>query len=114
MVAAGAALAADVAQDDRAIRDRLRQLADLFRSYQINLRAARTNEKPSSEEQQFVERVREQREQGNVEFRKTHHPMDSSGIVPLTDLGKGLYEGQQGVCARTARMCRRRSTLPRD
>jgi hypothetical protein len=97
VLAACAALAAlAAAPDEQAIRARLQQLADLFRSYQINLRARRTGQKLSPAEQQFVARVAAMREQANVEFRKTHHPMDSSGITPLIDLGAGVYRGQPG------------------
>jgi hypothetical protein len=95
---ATAALAAcSMAQDRQAIEDRLRQLDDLFQSYQINLRAVRTGEKPSSEELQFVKRVAAGREEANVEFLRTHpQGKDSWGIAPLTDLGSGTYKGEQG------------------
>src|SRR5438045_3646396 len=29
-------------------------------------------------------------------FRKLHPTQESTGLIPLTDLGKGLYKGEQG------------------
>ena len=35
-------------------------------------------------------------QQRNAEFAKTHPPQDSVGFVPLTELGAGLYKGEDG------------------
>src|SRR5215467_4674815 len=32
----------------------------------------------------------------NAEWAKTHPPRDTTGLVPLTDLGKGVYQGFEG------------------
>src|SRR5438876_546385 len=52
------------------------------------------NQEPISPEdrafmQQFQQRQR-------AEYAKTHPPQDSTGMVPLPDLGKGTYKGEQG------------------
>src|ERR1700747_541804 len=31
-----------------------------------------------------------------AEYAKTHPPRESTGLIPLTDLGKGDYKGEQG------------------
>lgn len=52
------------------------------------------------EEEQFARRMM-QRAQGQQpqrfdEWAKTHPPRESTGLVPLPDLGKGTYKGEQG------------------
>ena len=32
----------------------------------------------------------------NEEFTKNNPPRDSTGLIPLPDLGKGTYKGEQG------------------
>ncbi|MCX7017034.1 MAG: hypothetical protein NTW86_31485 [Candidatus Sumerlaeota bacterium] len=38
----------------------------------------------------------EERQAKNAAFVKEHPPQDSTGMVPLTDLGKGTYKGEEG------------------
>lgn len=45
------------------------------------------------EERHFLEQILQKR---NVEWAKAHPPHDSLGLIPLTDLGKGSYKGEQG------------------
>ena len=33
---------------------------------------------------------------GNAEYAKAHPPQDSVGFTPLTELGTGLYKGEEG------------------
>jgi hypothetical protein len=38
----------------------------------------------------------EQMARKKAEYRKEHPPLESTGLIPLTDLGAGLYKGEQG------------------
>ncbi len=40
--------------------------------------------------------IKEFNERQRVEFPKNHPPRESTGMVPLNDLGKGTYQGRQG------------------
>src|SRR5216684_8510953 len=53
----------------------------------------RRGEPVSDEERQYVQGVIAKRRE---EYAKAHPPQDYTGLVPLTDLGKGTYKGEQG------------------
>jgi lysophospholipase L1-like esterase len=53
----------------------------------------RRGEVVSAEEREFVKQVNARRA---AEFRRTNPPRDSTGLVPLPDLGKGAYQGETG------------------
>ena len=53
----------------------------------------RRGEPLSDEERQYVQGVMARRRE---EYAKAHPPQDYTGLVPLTDLGKGTYKGEQG------------------
>jgi hypothetical protein len=44
----------------------------------------------------MMERQREQQKQISERFVKEHPPRDSTGLIPLPDLGKGTYLGEEG------------------
>lgn len=44
----------------------------------------------------YIQWMEELQEKRNEAFRKEHPPRESTGLVALTDLGKDLYEGQEG------------------
>jgi lysophospholipase L1-like esterase len=55
----------------------------------------------SAEEQRFaMDIMARQRQAGaaqqNADYAKTHPPRESTGLVPLPDLGAGSYQGEQG------------------
>jgi hypothetical protein len=71
------------------------------------IRAKRDRGEPlSAEDRAFVQRMTAQKQKGGkvnpqraaqiAEWIKTHPPHDSTGMVPLNDLGKGAYKGEQG------------------
>ena len=66
------------------------------------IRARHTRgEKITEDERDYVESRIERRNQEesakrNAEYAKAHPPHESTGLVPLTELGKGLYKGEQG------------------
>ncbi|MEO7145620.1 MAG: hypothetical protein ABI165_19160, partial [Bryobacteraceae bacterium] len=47
----------------------------------------------SAEDRQFIQHVNQAR---MAAWAKEHPPHDSVGLIPLTDLGAGLYKGEQG------------------
>ncbi len=58
-------------------------------------------EKLSLDETDYAQTVMERRNQANAarnntEFAKQHPPRESTGLIPLTELGKGMYKGEQG------------------
>jgi lysophospholipase L1-like esterase len=53
----------------------------------------RRGEPVSDEERRYVQGVMAKRRE---EYAKAHPPQDYTGLVPLTDLGKGTYKGEQG------------------
>jgi len=58
------------------------------------LRAKRARgEQPTTEEQEFVKRVMARR---NAEFARGNPARESTGLVPLTDLGMGAYRSEAG------------------
>ena len=85
------------AEDDREAENR--------RFAEIKARFER-GEKITPEERQFAQKVmgrRKATERNPAEMRrrfeeyaKEHPPRDSVGLVPLTDLGKGAYQGEEG------------------
>jgi hypothetical protein len=57
-------------------------------------------EEVTAEERQFAQGVMAQRKEQQAkrlaDYAGTHPPKDSTGMVPLTDLGKGTYKGETG------------------
>jgi hypothetical protein len=83
-----------VAQPDDAI--------DWDRARQLHMRASR-GEPLSSEEQAYYDRARRQLEQGRGpgqapggQGNSGMTPRESTGLVPLTELGSGSYQGESG------------------
>lgn len=58
-------------------------------------------ERVTREEQQFAQGIMERMRQAaaagqNAGWAKAHPPRDFTGLIPLPDLGAGLYQGEQG------------------
>src|SRR5215212_4329503 len=53
----------------------------------------RNNQAVSKEDRDFAQQIRKRQ---NEEFAREHPPRDSTGMIPLPDLGKGTYKGEQG------------------
>ena len=69
-------------------------------SSEIRARRAR-GEKITEEERDYAESILERRNQENsakqnAAYAKAHPPRESTGLVPLTELAKGLYKGEPG------------------
>ncbi|HTM48565.1 MAG TPA: hypothetical protein VL285_07795 [Bryobacteraceae bacterium] len=68
---------------------------------EIRARIAR-HEKITEDERDYAESIVERRNQENSArqhaqgYAKQHPPRESTGLVPLTELGKGKYEGHEG------------------
>ena len=56
----------------------------------------RRNEPLTAEEKTLMEQRRQQQKKMMEEFQKNNPPRDSTGLVPLPDLGTGTYKGEQG------------------
>jgi hypothetical protein len=73
--------------------------ADDRRFEEIMAKRAR-GEDVSADERQFAQGVmarrKEQQAKRLAEYVSTHAPKDSTGMVPLPDLGKGTYKGETG------------------
>jgi hypothetical protein len=74
--------------------------ADRQRFEEIRARFQR-GEPVTAEEKQFAQGVMARTNQGNAaasnqDYAKAHPPRESTGSVPLPDLGKGMYKGEQG------------------
>ena len=73
--------------------------ADDRRLEEIMAKRAR-GEEVSAEDRQFAQgamaRRKEQQTQRLAEYVSTHAPKDSTGMVPLPDLGKGTYKSEPG------------------
>jgi hypothetical protein len=74
--------------------------AERQRFEQIKARHDR-GEPVSPDEQRFAQDIMARQRQAaaaqqNVEYAKTHPARESTGLVPLPDLGAGLYQGEQG------------------
>ncbi len=73
--------------------------ADDRRVEEIMAKRAR-GEEVTAEERTFAQGVmarrKEQQAKRLAEYVATHPPKDSTGMVPLTDLGKGTYKGETG------------------
>ena len=73
--------------------------ADVQRFEEITAQRAR-GEEVTGEERQFAQGVmarnKEQQAKRLAEYVSTHAPKDSTGMVPLPDLGKGTYKGETG------------------
>ena len=78
------ALLAAPPQDDRATEEQ--------KAREIMTRARR-GETVTAEERELVKKVNAR---WMEEFRKTNPPRDSTGLVPLTELGAGGYKGEEG------------------
>ncbi|UCD56501.1 MAG: hypothetical protein JSV16_11785, partial [Candidatus Hydrogenedentota bacterium] len=74
--------------------------ADERRFADIKARHER-GERVTPEEREFAQRIIERRNQERAakrfqEYAKEHPPRKSTGLIPLADLGKGDYKGEQG------------------
>jgi len=74
--------------------------ADRQRFEQIKAKHDR-GEPVTPEEQQFAQGILARQNQANqaaqnAAYAKAHPPRESTGLVPLPDLGTGLYQGEQG------------------
>jgi hypothetical protein len=85
-----------VSQEQSAVQERLQYAEDVFKFNQIMLRRNRTGQPPSSADQEWVHHFTMLRAWLNSDYKTTHVPRASWGITPLTDLGTGLYKGEQG------------------
>ena len=56
----------------------------------------RRGETLTPEEMAYLEKVREYRRKLNEEFKKNNPPRETTGLIPLTDLGKGTYKNTAG------------------
>ena len=70
------------------------------KSSEIRAKRAR-GEKITEEERDYAESITERRNQENsakqnAAYAKAHPPRESTGLIPLTELGKGLYKGEPG------------------
>lgn len=61
-----------------------------FSEIQAKLRRGET---VTAEERQYVQSEMARRRE---EYARAHPPQDSTGLVPLSDLGKGIYKSEQG------------------
>lgn len=54
----------------------------------------------TAEERSFAQGAMARRKQADgqrmAEYAKSHPPRESTGVVPLTDIGQGMYKGEQG------------------
>jgi hypothetical protein len=79
-----------------------KQGADLQNRRFNAIRAKRqSGEKITEEERDYAESIIERRNQEesakrNADYAKAHPARESTGLVPLTDLGKQTYQGEQG------------------
>ena len=74
--------------------------ADRKRFEEIRARHDR-GETISAEDQRFAQGIIARMRQAspaqqNTEYARTHPPRESTGLVPLPDLGTGMYQGEQG------------------
>lgn len=74
--------------------------ADRRRFEEIRARHDR-GETISQEDRQFAESImarmnQQKAAQQNQDYARTHPPRESTGLVPLPDLGAGMYQGEQG------------------
>src|SRR5712692_3083406 len=56
----------------------------------------RNNEPLTPDEKAFVQQRQQAQHRMKEEFVKNNPPHDSTGMIPLPDLGKGTYKGEQG------------------
>ena len=56
----------------------------------------RRGEELTPEEKAYVKRANEDRQKRNEEYKKANPPRETTGLVPLMDLGKETYKGQEG------------------
>jgi len=66
--------------------------AEEKRLAEIQAKRAR-GEQPTAEEQEFYKQVQSRRREG---FARNNPPRESTGAIPLTDLGTGAYKGEPG------------------
>jgi hypothetical protein len=69
------------------------QTPDDHRKFQSIDERRRRGDTVTQQEQEFV---REYMKQRQAAFAKSHQPREFTGLVPLTDLGRGMYKGEQG------------------
>lgn len=92
IIAVSVALLAQTPQDQkriqeiRAKRDRGEALSEEDRAF-IQRMMAQRNQKAAPNPQRAAQ---------NEKWVKEHPPRESTGMIPLTDLGKGAYKGEQG------------------
>ena len=56
----------------------------------------RQGEELTPEEKAYMRRANEDRRKRKEEYRKANPPRETTGLVPLVDLGKKTYKGQEG------------------
>ncbi len=86
----------------QADRGGLQSLSDADQQRFEQIKAKHDRGEPlTPEERQFAQRILQLRNQQQAterfaEYAKTHPPRESVGLVPLTELGKGTYQGEAG------------------
>jgi hypothetical protein len=81
-------------QEIRAKRDRGEQLSDEDRAFVQRMMALQGKQGTSQKGAQ--KKQNPQRAAVNEKWVKEHPPRESTGLIPLTELGKGMYKGEQG------------------